>query len=287
MILSNNNEDKYFVLTTGKSTDTYKCHICKKINSDSNRLFLVNEYNTNPITNSYLTLFTQLQGIKNFKQFVEIFTKDSKVYVVFNYIRSSLLISKIEKENPSIEKRLMLLEAFCIALMKIDMLPLQIKYELLTSDNINIDSNEEIFFNYSLTLYKKSNYVTELDFTNKISDIIKMIFQNTNLPLCIQTLIKDLDKGTINKLSSIYIAVQDLKNTYPKEKQDEELRKLSQKNKNKKLAAYVAALILLVGLPSTYYYLAKNKVIPTINIISQDPPSQKIDSIGTVKIKNY
>ncbi|WP_341878099.1 hypothetical protein [Defluviitalea saccharophila] len=287
MILSNNNEEKYFVLTTSESTDIYKCHICRKMNSNSNQLFLVNEYYTNQITNSYLTIFTQLQGLKNFKSFTEIFTKDSKVYVVFNYINASLLKSKIENENPSIEERFKFLEAFCIALMKVEMLPLPLKCELLDSSNVNINSNDEIYFNYSLKLHKKANYVTSLDFTNRISDIIKMIFYNTKMPLCVRAIVNRLDEGSLNKLSNLYTAVQKLKDEYPQEKLDEELKSIALKKKNKRLIACIASIILLIGIPSTYYYLVRSEVIPAINIIKQDAPSQIINKIGTVEIKDY
>ncbi|QZY54465.1 hypothetical protein [Crassaminicella profunda] len=267
-------DKNFFVLTTIQSSKYYSSYICKKRSSSSEQLYLVNEYKNRNIINSYLPLLIKLHKQKEFSQLSQLFVKDSKVYLIFKYKKSSLLSTGLLKNQFTLHEKVKIANSFIISLLKINKLPHSIQYEILNMENINLDSNNEIYLNYFLNFVQSSDQIMPSAVMNKIGFIISNIFEKEkNLPLPLKLFIEKLYDHQFKSLSEIYATFQQIQKDLLTNNEVEEKETLFSK-----IAKYKYILIVsMILIAAIYFYVWEYESVTT----STEPT---IKQIGTVEV---
>lgn len=137
---------KYTVLKVLCSDHKINCYIAQKKNQEKDKFVLVNEICDRKIINQYIPQIVTLSH-KRLTDFVECFTEDSKLYVVFSYTNSTNLKKELERQKMPFEFRVILIQKILQKIIEKGSFPNVLKANVLHWENILFEENR-IDFNY-------------------------------------------------------------------------------------------------------------------------------------------
>jgi hypothetical protein len=121
----------------------------QQANNANSRQYLINEIHSHDVIQLVIKDMLALQKESTFTEFIDVFTLDSKLYVVFSYNKPYLLNTYINRHKLSFANRVSLLQAYLFRLSTYMYLPMPILMSLIHEDNINVTPDEDIYFHFA------------------------------------------------------------------------------------------------------------------------------------------
>lgn len=147
-----------------------------------------------------------------FKDYKASFNEDGKYYVVFSYAAGMPLGQAMEKKDYNLRERLQLMKNIYAQIFLLNM-PECFLYEALRKDNIVVEDDLSIRFNYFFTEVDYYWQVQEKDCINRISRLVQEMFAQEIEQKSSRELIKfakDMQKGHFAYLWDSYVVYDDI-----------------------------------------------------------------------------
>lgn len=138
--------------------------------------YLVNEISSPQVIRSSLKAMLSLRKESNISEFEDIFTLNSRLYVVFKYAKPYLLLDYLNKYRLSFAERVKLMENYLFQLSSYSHLPPAVLQSLTDPDNINIQRDRDVYFNFS---FKPAYLLAAGDKANlfkRLGSLLKILF---------------------------------------------------------------------------------------------------------------
>lgn len=260
----------------------FEINVCRYPNIDKKKMYTLISLKDKELIQNNIDFFSSLRHNKKFTDFIECFSKDSCVYIVFSYYEEEKLNFDEVCDLP-LMKRVDIVKqilSMCIILN----IPYEILYDALS--NLNMDSSGKIYFNYFL---KKINRYKNID-KSSILKKMALIFINTfNEQLeddtveGLKELIEKCEQNKYENLMELYREYADLNDnfikslTLPKHKKLSWWRKIINKIWDifNKIKPFLIMILLSIGV----IYI----VITFTNKEENKEPT-RIKSIGILEI---
>lgn len=165
--------DKYKVLKVLRSSENISCYLGERNGTGDTGYVLINEISERSLIEAYIKDIAGLTQ-KESEDFVESFTRESKFYVVFRYVKGDSLKKMLEKEKVSFDFRFSLLEHIIYKMVGVGFLPNVIKANLLQSENI-VYENNDLTWNYRFYIEETEIDTTEYMF-QQLAKLISELF---------------------------------------------------------------------------------------------------------------
>lgn len=164
---------KYATINVISSESQINCYLANKINNDPKKLFLINEIADRNIIDSCILELMSMKELKDFYDFVECFSENSKFYVVFSYSEGKNIIKYFEKDRFAFDYRLELLEKILRELDEKNNLNNILKASMLNPENIIFYENM-ISFNYRIFI---NGYIEDINNDSSVYSSFCNLFQ--------------------------------------------------------------------------------------------------------------
>ncbi len=148
----------------------------------------------------------------SFKDLYTSFNADGRYYVVFRYAGGKTLQQVLERGNCSLQERLLLLKNIFAQILLLNM-PDCFLYEVLRKDNIVVDDDFSVRFNYFFTEVDYYWKVQEQDCINRISGLVQELFDRELEQKSSRELSKfarDMREGEFDYLWDCYVAYDNI-----------------------------------------------------------------------------
>lgn len=148
----------------------------------------------------------------SFKDLYTSFNADGKYYVVFRYAGGKTLQQVLERGNCSLQERLLLLKNIFSQILLLNM-PDCFLYEVLRKDNIVVDDDFSVRFNYFFTEVDYYWKVQEQDCINRVSGLVQELFDRELEQKSSRELTKfarDMREGVFDYLWDCYVAYDNI-----------------------------------------------------------------------------
>lgn len=250
MLLKTSNQ-VFTVFQTLRSYQKINVYLAKDATANANH-YLINEICCPQIIRSNIEELLTLRQEQNSPGFVDIFTQDSKLYLVFKYAKPSLIMDYLHKNKLSFTERVKLLENYLFNLSAWTSSPLAISRSLTDLDNINLYSEADIFFNFSL---KPDHFQEPKDRStlfNNIATLIRVLFAkelNSKKGRQLHLIIEKCEKSIYKTVPQIAKEVQGVDISSSGEKFKQYLqgkRSLLKQAKDYALIALIAVMVVIV-----------------------------------------
>ena len=129
----------------------YEINLCKHKEVNENKLYTVITIKDENLVRENIEIFSSLRYNNNFTDFIECFSKNSYLYIVFSYYEEKPLDFDEVCDFPLMQRVEIVKQilSMCIILN----MPAPILYDAVS--NINLDSSGKIYFNYFLRRINK------------------------------------------------------------------------------------------------------------------------------------
>lgn len=148
----------------------------------------------------------------SFKDLYTSFNADGRYYVVFRYAGGKTLQQVLERGNCSLQERLLLLKNIFAQILLLNM-PDCFLYEVLRKDNIVVDDDFSVRFNYFFTEVDYYWKVQEQDCINRVSGLVQELFDRELEQKSSRELTKfarDMREGAFDYLWDCYVAYDNI-----------------------------------------------------------------------------
>lgn len=148
----------------------------------------------------------------SFKDLYTSFNADGRYYVVFRYAGGKTLQQVLERGNCSLQERLLLLKNIFAQILLLNM-PDCFLYEVLRKDNIVVDDDFTVRFNYFFTEVDYYWKVQEQDCINRMSGLVQELFDRELEQKSSRELTKfarDMREGEFDYLWDCYVAYDNI-----------------------------------------------------------------------------
>lgn len=148
----------------------------------------------------------------SFKDLYTSFNADGRYYVVFSHASGKTLQQVFERGNCSLQERLLLLKNIFAQILLLNM-PDCFLYEVLRKDNIVVDDDFSVRFNYFFTEVDYYWKVQEQDCINRVSGLVQELFareleQKSSRELT--KFVRDMREGGFAYLWDCYVAYDNI-----------------------------------------------------------------------------
>lgn len=148
----------------------------------------------------------------SFKDLYTSFNADGRYYVVFSHASGKTLQQVFERGNCSLQERLLLLKNIFAQIFLLNM-PNCFLYEVLRKDNIVVDDDFSVRFNYFFTEVDYYWKVQEQDCINRVSGLVQELFareleQKSSRELT--KFVRDMREGGFAYLWDCYVAYDNI-----------------------------------------------------------------------------
>lgn len=264
---------EYFIVQTILSSPTINTYIVKENSADPDQLYIMNEIKNRKMIEYYLEDFMSIEHTRTLSDFISCFALESNLYVLFQYHPEKSLSKYLTHSSRTLDKRLDLAIKILFEMTAYTDLPLFIQKTILQPDNINIDENENIYFNYFIPSTPAEKKFSKEDLFTEIGILLNQLFHQ-ELEKKHQKLHIILTRCSKSLYHSIPEIIQDLKDVKAS-KPHSIKEKLFQKKKKWKSAVkkwVIVGILLAVGI-YLYRYSLRFKA-QTTNMNVENPVSQ-------------
>ncbi len=174
MILKTSN--KHFAIYQKlRSYKELNLYLAKEGDSNANH-YLITEILCPQIIRSCIKELLALREEKSFSQFVDVFSFNSKLYLVLEYTKPMLLLDYLSKNKLTFGEKVKTLDNYLFQLASYASLPMSIRIALTDLENINLQPDHSVFFNFLLTPQSIGQSHDKASLLKGISAVIKAIF---------------------------------------------------------------------------------------------------------------
>lgn len=260
----------------------YEINLCKHKEVNENKLYTVITIKDENLVRENIEIFSSLRYNNKFTDFIECFSKNSYLYIVFSYYEEKPLDFNEVCDFPLMQRVEIVKQilSMCIILN----MPAPILYDAVS--NINLDSSGKIYFNYFLRRINKYNNLKNKDVIKKLSIIFINIFSGEleiNSVSGLKELIEKCENMEYENIMEIY---RDYISLYDNFLQSLNIKREKELNWFRKILNKIIEVFNKVKLPLIMLVLCIG-VIYLIVTLTYKPKTEnptKIKSIGTVQI---
>lgn len=172
-----------------------------------------------PVTTKNNTSYT-------FKDLHDSFNADGRYYIVFSHADGRSLQQAMDKGNYSLQERLLLIKNIYAQMFLLNM-PECFLYEVLRKDNIVVDDDLGIRFNYYFTEVDYYWMVQEKDCMNRMAGLVHELFARELEQKSSRELMKyarDMEEGRFAYLWDCYVAYDNIYETVLAKSEQQEIK---------------------------------------------------------------
>lgn len=161
-----------------------------------------------------------------FKDLHASFNADGRYYIVFSHARGRTLQQAMEKGNYSLEERLLLMKNIYARIFLLNM-PECFLYEVLRKDNIVVEDDLSVRFNYFFTDVDYYWKVQERDCMNRVNGLVHELFAREIEQKSSRELMKyarDMAEGRFVYLWDCYVAYDNIYETVLTKSEQQQLK---------------------------------------------------------------
>lgn len=266
------------------NNEVFEINVCKYENVKEENLYTVIILKETDVIYRNIEMFSLLRNNNKFVDFIECFSKDSCLYVIFAYYEEFPIDFQEVSQLPLIQ-RVAIVKQILSLIIVLDM-PKSILYDALSNNNINLDSSGKIYFNYFMKNVDRYDNIKDKEVIKRIGLICINVF-NEELAINsvdgLKNLINDCENGVYTELIDIYSDYIALNESFIKsldlkdEKKINIFRKILDKilESLKKIIPTLTMIALCIGV----VYL-----IITLTQTNKEEKPTKINAIGTENI---
>lgn len=257
----------------------------------SNEEFLINIFKNVHIINKILPKIVKLKYM-DYQHYVEHFTINNHLYVVFTYAKPLKLKKYFNNQKPSFKEKLDITDSFFTGILSLSHLPLNLRYKISDFDNINVNFEGKIYFSHILDFRKTKEEFEEKDFFKKTGVVLEFIFKNReNIPRSFIDFLDGYINSEYESINDAYIKFNELREeltgTHVKTVNSKDLTytsdiTLAKKNtdKSRKKLTKKTALILSLMLISAGGYSSYKLISSPDKFIYRDTEASFSDQSG-------
>ncbi len=156
--------------------DFFEINICKFENVKEEKLCTVIILKKIDIIHRTIKIFSLLKSNNKFVDFIDCFSKNSYLYVIFSYYEE-VPVNFFEISQMPLMQRVAIVKQILSLAVILDM-PKTILYDVLSNNNINLDSSGKVYFNYFLKNVDRYNNIKDKDAIKRIGLVLKNVFNN-------------------------------------------------------------------------------------------------------------
>lgn len=264
------------------SNEFFEINLCKYTQIDKNKLYTVITIKDKKLIHENIELFSSLRYNNKFVDFIECFSKNSCLYIVFSYYKEEPLDFDEVSDFPVMQRVDIVKQilSMCILLN----IPDEILYDVIS--NINLDSSGKVSFNYFLKSVNKYSSVKNNAVIKKLAAIFINIFSE-ELEINSVTGLKDLIEKCENKeYENIMEIYRDYISLYDNFIQSSNIKREKKLNCLKKILnkiVFIFNKIKLILIMSVLCIGVVYLIVTLTNKPKMEDPT-KINSIGTFQI---
>lgn len=276
---------EYLIIKKVYSDDSFEINLCKsEEDEEEEKLYTVITLKNQEVIRSTTGIFSSLRQNHEFADFIECFSRDSYLYIVFLYYDEVPLNFEDIGDKPVMERVEVIKQL--LSLIIILNIPTPIIYDVLSKENINFDASGKVYFNYFLKRIDKYNNLKNSDCLRKMGFIIGNIFSEELQDNHVEGLNEFVDKcknAQYKNMMDLYSDYVNLYDSFVRSLSIAKETKLSwlKQMMNKILYVFnkLTPLLIMLALCIGIVYLI---VDFTSDTKKQNPT--KIKSIGTIQI---
>lgn len=269
------NLPRYTILKVLPSDDGINIYIANKNDCDKDTFFLVNEIYDRAVINRYAPDLISLKQ-ENMGEFIEYFSKDSKLYFVFSYSSGKDVIDVLSKEKLPFDYRVFLLQKIVYRMTEYPAVSNLVKTMLLQGENIVVNENLislnckftvlESMADYKVQVYLSFGKLMTFFFTE--SEFEKYSILKVILSKC--------EKGIYHSFGEVLKDMETIFHAIDKDK-DLKLLLVEKKEKSKKLVSRLLTVVVLLAACWVVYLKLHDSNVDNATYTD-------VDEIGTVEI---
>lgn len=180
----------------------------------------INEIFDRTVINSYLPDFLKMSQENKADDFVECFTEDSMLYVIFSYYKGQDILKYLKQEKLNIEYRIILFKTILNKFLEYNTYPEIIKNTIVQPQNIILDENA-LFFNYRIDIQNTEleNKLTGKDIFQGLGALLYIFFSETELQTekGLFIIAEKCKKGIYGAIGEVMKDIQDVSGAMDKE----------------------------------------------------------------------
>lgn len=260
-------------------SESFEINLCKQ-NETDNKLYTTIVLKDINLIHSNIKFFSKMRENDKFIDFINCFSRNSYLYIMFSYYEENPIKFDQVSSLPLLQ-RVEIAKQILELIVILD-IPKPILYDVLSDENINLDSSGKISFNYFLKNMDRYNAIEEKSGIKRIASMFVKIFPEEiteNTVDGFNSLVQQCENGTYKNIMSIYLEFRNLNDNFVKS-----LKRKKQKKENiikrilkkifkiwNKIKGIVILLILCIGV----VYLI------TTHTGNENKQAIKINHIGT------
>ncbi|NLK38423.1 MAG: LysM peptidoglycan-binding domain-containing protein [Epulopiscium sp.] len=266
---------KYTVLKVLCSDNRINCYIAQRNEGERDKYVLINEICQREIINQYISQVITFPDC-GLTDFVEYFTEDSKLYVVFCYTEGMNLKKVLTSQKLPFEFRALLGQKILHTLMENGSFPNVLKANVLQWENILFNDNV-VGFNYRFFADEADKSQNSAVY-NYFKIIMYQLFREEEIEKNpkLKIIVEKCEKDIYHSFGEVLKDLQDVLVSIDK---DKDLKTIAEEKKKKLQAIFSKAMVVLVavavGIVTYERFLEDNKETTVYN---------EVDKIGTVDV---
>ena len=168
--------------------------------------YLINEIRCPQMIRHHLGELLSLQQEDSFAELVDVFSFNSRVYVVFKYSSPSLLMNYLHKNQLSLMEKLKLIDHYFFQLSFYSRFSPKVVHALTDPDNINVSQDGSVYFNFSLKPAHFTGGEDKTSLSKRIASLLRMVFSEElagrkKQPLLV--ILEKCDKGLYRSIPEV------------------------------------------------------------------------------------
>lgn len=270
-----------FVVRKVYDNEELEVNICKYKKLSEDKLYTIVILKSSNIIKKSIEFFYLLRENHKFDDFIECFSQNSKLYIVFKYHGDATINYEEVSEMPLMQ-RVEITKQLLSLIVLLD-LPKEILYDIFSNNNINLNPNGKVYFSYYLKNIDMYEKVTEKHAIKKMGLFFRKIFPQELMNDSVKNfkeLVYRCENGKYKNILDIY---SDYVNNYKNFKESLNLKEVKEPNifikfLNSAMNMFnkVKSILIMIVLSAGIIYLIVN-----LTGKSENKTNKVIDSIGT------
>lgn len=270
-----------FVVRKVYDNEGLEVNICKYKKLSEDKLYTIVILKSSNIIKKSIEFFYLLRENHKFDDFIECFSQNSKLYIVFKYHGDATINYEEVSEMPLMQ-RVEITKQLLSLIVLLD-LPKEILYDIFSNNNINLNPNGKVYFSYYLKNIDMYEKVTEKHAIKKMGLFFRKIFPQELMNDSVKNfkeLVYRCENGKYKNILDIY---SDYVNNYKNFKESLNLKEVKEPNifikfLNSAMNMFnkVKSILIMIVLSAGIIYLIVN-----LTGKSENKTNKVIDSIGT------
>lgn len=197
---------EYIIVRVLDTNKDFTTAVCKAFEKDKWRLYTVISIKNPDIIYRIVPLFMEQRDNYKFSDYIECFTLQNELYLVFNFTEKPCLNQLLSEDEYSIDERLIIGKNLISRITLLN-IPYPVMLEALAERNIVMDRTLNVSFNYFLENFEGYGSATFEKVQSMLGSIYRFLFKaELNRGLCpeLNIFVEKLEKGAFADYIDIY-----------------------------------------------------------------------------------